>query len=49
MKKEYVSAEVEIIKINVQDVITTSGGAGPIVPGETTNPFGGGYDAGGWT
>lgn len=50
MKKEYISAEIEIIKINNQDVITSSGGGGPIEPGgNPSNPFGGGYDTDGWT
>ena len=49
MKKDYAIAEIEIIKIDVCDVIATSGG-GTVDPGYNgENPFGGGYDPGGWT
>ena len=49
MKKEYVVADIEIIRLAVSDVITTSGeGAGD--PGTIPNdPLNGGYDPNGWT
>lgn len=50
MKKEYIAAEIEILKINFGDVITASDNVGPNEPGfDPNNPFGGGYDENGWT
>ena len=49
MKKEYVVCEIEVIRLDFCDVITTSGegsGGTDIVP---EDPFEGGYDLDGWT
>lgn len=50
MKKKYEALELEIVRVESSDVITASPGTeGPIVPDDNTNPFGGSYDANGWT
>ena len=50
MKKAYLRAQIEIIRLDFNDVITTSSGDEPIIPDPTQgNPFDGGYDLDGWT
>ena len=49
MKKEYVPAEVEVIKLVLGDVITTSGGGIGNPDSDPDDPFSGGYDSDGWT
>ena len=49
MKKKYETLEAEFVRVESQDVITTSPGTeGPVVP-EDNNPFDGSYDINGWT
>ena len=49
MKKEYIASEIEVIKLDFGDVITTSV-EGPNEPGIAPgSPFDGGYDPNGWT
>lgn len=49
MRKEYITADIEIVKLNFTDVISTSG-EGPIEPGhDPSDLFNGGYDPDGWT
>ena len=43
MKKTYVPAELELIKLTASDIITISG------PEEDTDSDDGGYNQGGWT
>ena len=52
MKKKYEALEVEIIRMNFADIITSSGGTEtPIIPDDTKpgELFPGGYDSNGWT
>ena len=49
MKKKYESIEFELIPIGLNDVISTSGQITPPEDDVDNNPFGGGYDHGGWT
>ncbi len=49
MKKEYVIAEIEVIKLVLGDVITTSGGGSDSTDPIPNDPFDGGYDSNGWT
>lgn len=49
MKKEYVPAEIEVIKLAHGDVIATSGEGSGHPGSEPYDPFEGGYDSNGWT
>lgn len=49
MKKEYVPAEIEVIKLVLGDVIATSGGESQDPGGFPDDPLDGGYDINGWT
>ena len=49
MKKKYEPSEIELIRLNNSDVITSSPGTEtPVIP-DDTDPFKGGYDSNGWT
>ena len=49
MKKKYVFAEIEVIKLNFGDVITASSGSSDDPDNIPNDPLQGGYDPGGWT
>lgn len=49
MKKQYFCPECEIVKLEENDVITTSDQESEAPGADFENPFGGGYDKNGWT
>ena len=52
MKKKYEALEIELIRVDNSDVITSSPGTeGPIVPDDSKpeGAFPGSYDSNGWT
>ena len=49
MKKKYEPSEIELIRLNNSDVITSSPGTETPPIEDDADPFKGGYDSNGWT
>jgi len=52
MKKKYEALEIELVRVDSSDILTTSPGTEtPIIPDDTKpgNIFPGSYDSNGWT